>query len=76
MFRKSNKDERSAADGKSVERQKENAIAFAEKHGWTVDPAHIFTDDGISGAEFVNRKGLQAVASRREGAAVRASHHQ
>lgn len=59
--RKSTSDERSAADGKSVERQRENAVAFAVSRGWIVDPSHIYTDDGISGAEFVNRPGLQAL---------------
>jgi len=29
---------------------KKRTRSLREKHGWTVDPAHIFTDDGISGA--------------------------
>src|SRR5438552_535776 len=57
--RKSTDDERSAADGKSVVRQRESATTFAEKRGWRVDPAHVYEDDGVSGAEFVNRHGLQ-----------------
>src|SRR5262245_34227795 len=45
-------------DAKSVTRQAELARAFAEQRGWTVDPAHVYVDDGISGADFVNRAGL------------------
>jgi site-specific DNA recombinase len=46
---------------KSVTRQKELARAFAKKQGWTVDERFIFTDDGISGAEFEARPGLQSL---------------
>ena len=45
-------------DAKSVTRQIENARAYAERKGWTVSPEHIYSDDGISGAEFVKRPGL------------------
>lgn len=48
--RKSNDDDR-AEENKSVTRQVDNAKAFAEKQGWTID-------DGISGAEFKNRPAL------------------
>jgi len=44
---------------KSVTRQKDLARAFAEAQGWTVDPAYVFEDDGISGAEFDRRPGYQ-----------------
>jgi hypothetical protein len=43
---------------KSVTRQVEHATAYARRKGWTVDPAHVYTDDAVSGAEFVNRPGL------------------
>jgi site-specific DNA recombinase len=43
---------------KSVTRQIEHATAYAAKKGWTVDPAHVYSDDGISGAEFVERPGF------------------
>jgi site-specific DNA recombinase len=46
-------------DARSVERQKARALEYAERHGWTVAPGHIFTDDGISGAEFERRPGFQ-----------------
>jgi site-specific DNA recombinase len=43
---------------KSVTRQVEHATAYAARKGWTVDPAHVYTDDAVSGAEFVKRPGL------------------
>src|SRR5512145_2386279 len=43
---------------KSVTRQVEHATAYAARKGWTVDPAHVYQDDGISGAEFVKRLGF------------------
>jgi DNA invertase Pin-like site-specific DNA recombinase len=43
---------------KSVTRQVEHATAYATRKGWTVDRAHVYSDDGISGAEFVKRPGF------------------
>ena len=45
----------------AVERQVENARAFATSKGWSVSDAHVFTDDGISGAEFIDRPGFTAM---------------
>ena len=45
-------------EGKSVTRQIEHARAYAEKKGWSVADDHIYSDDGISGAEFVKRPGF------------------
>jgi DNA invertase Pin-like site-specific DNA recombinase len=56
--RKSTSEEEKHEDNKSVVRQTEHAKAFAKKRGWTVDPEHVYEDDGISGAEFKNRPGL------------------
>jgi hypothetical protein len=56
--RKSTKQARDAED-KSVATQVDNARAFAAARGWTVDEAHIYIDDAISGTETVklaNRK--------------------
>src|SRR5262245_18433890 len=47
-----------ADDQKSVARQVEHAKAYAKRKGWTVDDAHVYVDDGISGAEFANRPGF------------------
>jgi site-specific DNA recombinase len=44
-----------ADDAKSVTRQIESATAYAARKGWRVDPAYVFVDDGISGAEFTKR---------------------
>ncbi len=58
---------------KSVTRQVENARAFATARGWSVEPAHVFVDDAVSGGEFRRRPGLQALlaaAERREFAVV------
>src|ERR671919_1381224 len=43
---------------KSVPRQIDHAKAYAAKRGWTVAGEHIYSDDGISGAEFVKRPGF------------------
>ena len=43
---------------KSVTRQIEHGIAYAEQKGWTVSKDHIYSDDGVSGAEFLKRQGF------------------
>jgi site-specific DNA recombinase len=43
---------------KSVTRQVEHATAYATAKGWTVDPARVYVDDGVSGAEFARRPGF------------------
>jgi DNA invertase Pin-like site-specific DNA recombinase len=51
-------------DAKSVTRQVEHARAYAQRKGWTVLDEHVYTDDGISGAEFQKRPGfLKLMAS-------------
>src|SRR5467141_946772 len=42
-------------EGKSITRQIAHARDYATKKGWIVADAHIYADDGISGAEFVKR---------------------
>ncbi|MBX3307723.1 MAG: recombinase family protein [Nitrospira sp.] len=56
--RKSNEQVGVADDGKSVTRQTEHCIAYAESKGWEVREEFIFVDDGISGAEFQKRPGF------------------
>jgi site-specific DNA recombinase len=56
-----------ADDARSIERQKARAIEYANRHGWTVAPEHIFEDDGISGAEFERRPGFQRLKKALEG---------
>jgi site-specific DNA recombinase len=47
-----------ADDQKSITRQIEHASRYAATKGWTVAEAHVYADDGISGAEFSNRPGF------------------
>lgn len=56
--RKSTEQNGVADEQKSVARQIEQATAYATRKGWTVRPASVFVDDGISGAEFANRPGF------------------
>src|SRR4051812_29954893 len=56
--RKSTEQNGVADEEKSVNRQIEHATAYAAKKGWTVNPDHVFVDDGISGAEFAKRPGF------------------
>jgi DNA invertase Pin-like site-specific DNA recombinase len=45
-------------EGKSITRQIAHARDYAMKKGWVVADAHVYADDGISGAEFVKRPAL------------------
>ncbi len=47
-----------ADEQRSVTRQIEHARSYASRHGWTTDEAHVYCDDGISGAEFSARPGF------------------
>jgi ABC-type Na+ transport system ATPase subunit NatA len=42
----------------SVARQIDHARGSATRKGWAVDEAHVYTDDGISRAEFDKRPGF------------------
>jgi hypothetical protein len=39
----------------------DRARAYAATKGWAVDDAHVYVDDGISGAEFEKRPGYVAL---------------
>jgi DNA invertase Pin-like site-specific DNA recombinase len=57
--RKSTEQNGRADEAKSVTRQIDHARAYAERKGWTVADAHVYTDDGVSGAAFdEHRPGL------------------
>lgn len=59
VYARKSTDQGSVADeAKSVTRQVDHAQQYAVRKGWTVDPASVFVDDGISGAEFANRPGF------------------
>src|SRR5262249_57361092 len=40
----------------SVERQLAHARAYVARKGWTVAEANVYADDGVSGAEFGDRR--------------------
>ncbi len=54
--RKSNEQSGLADESKSVARQVEHARAYAVPKGWSVADAYVYVDDGISGAEFGDRR--------------------
>jgi len=56
--RKSTEQNGVADEQKSVARQIKHAQEYATRKGWIVDDAHVYLDDGISGAEFANRPGF------------------
>src|SRR5215510_12917570 len=59
IYARKSTDQAGAGDkSESVERQLAHARAYAARKGWTVAEAHIYSDDGISGAEFVKRPGF------------------
>ena len=56
--RKSTEQNGVTEDQKSVARQIEHGKAYAKKRSWMVAEEHVYSDDGISGAEFAKRPGL------------------
>ncbi len=56
--RKSNEQTGVSDKEKSITRQIEHGKAYALGKGWRVAVEHIYSDDGISGAELVNRPGF------------------
>ncbi len=57
--RKSTEQQDVADEQKSVVRQVAGARAFIAEKGWALDEAHVYTDDGVSGALFANRAEFQ-----------------
>ncbi|WP_373277413.1 recombinase family protein [Formivibrio citricus] len=55
--RKSTEDSR-VDDNKSIHRQMIRCREFAQSRGWQIEDADIYVDDGISGAEYLLREGL------------------
>ena len=57
LYARKSTDQAGAGDkSESVERQIAHARAYAVRKGWTVADAHVYADDGISGAEFGDRR--------------------
>ena len=69
-IRKSNDQQDRTEDVKSVATQRDLVAAFAAAHGWTLDEQHVFADDGITGALFAERPGLQALLTETRTAPV------
>src|SRR5688500_11767357 len=65
--RKSTEQKGVADDAKSCPLQIENAQKYAATQRWTVLDEHIYVDDGISGAEFERRPGLQRLLATATG---------
>jgi site-specific DNA recombinase len=57
--RKSTEQNGVAEEAKSVARQVDGARAFIAGKGWALNEAHIYTDDGVSGALFLGRPEFQ-----------------
>src|SRR5262245_40042534 len=60
-LRKSNDEGDRNAEVKSVAVQRSVVERFAAQGGFNIDERYVFTDDGITGAEFKDRPGLQAL---------------
>ena len=59
IYARKSTDQPAVADAaKSVTRQIEHARAYAVGRGWIVAEEHVYSDDGISGAEFAKRPGF------------------
>ena len=59
VYARKSTDQNGVADeAKSVTRQIDHARAYAKLKGWNVADAHVYSDDGVSGAEFAKRPGF------------------
>jgi hypothetical protein len=67
IYARKSTDQNLPDEEKSVTRQVERARAFAARKGWTVADAHVYADDGISGAEFTKRPGFLRLMNVRAG---------
>jgi len=56
IYARKSTDQNVSDEEKSVARQVERARAYAERKGWTVAEEHVYVDDGISGAEFHEKR--------------------
>jgi DNA invertase Pin-like site-specific DNA recombinase len=61
IYARKSTDQNVADEEKSVARQIERARAYAAAKGWDVADEHVYSDDGISGAEFLKRPSFLAL---------------
>lgn len=57
--RKSTEQHGVSDEHRSIARQVTLAKAFIAERGWSLDPSHVFEDDGVSGELFTNRADFQ-----------------
>ena len=56
IYARKSTDQNVSDEEKSVSRQVERARAYAARKGWTVAEEHVYVGDGISGAEFHEKR--------------------
>jgi site-specific DNA recombinase len=61
IYARKSTDQNVSDEEKSVAHQIERARAYAADKGWDVADEHVYSDDGISGAEFLKRPGFVAL---------------
>jgi DNA invertase Pin-like site-specific DNA recombinase len=52
IYARKSTDQNVPDEEKSVTRQLKRAHAYAARKGWAVAEGHVYSDDGVSGAEF------------------------
>ena len=58
IYARKSTDQNVADEEKSVTLQVQHARVYAMRKGWQAAEEHIYTDDGISGAELIKRPGF------------------
>ncbi len=56
IYARRSQEQHCSDEAKSVTRQVAGARAFAETHQWVVASEHVYVDDGVSGAEWLDRE--------------------
>src|SRR5436853_7535370 len=59
-----------ASEGYSLEAQQKQLEAFCVAHGWTVNPAHIYIDAGVSG-KSTDREQFQGMLQAAKDGSIR-----
>src|SRR5262245_52671989 len=61
IYARKSTEQHASTEDRSVARQIANARRFAASKGWTIADAHVYSDDGISGAEVKRLIGKQSL---------------
>jgi DNA invertase Pin-like site-specific DNA recombinase len=72
LYARLSKEDGRATEDTGTERQLKLGRAFAEKQGWKVVEPYVLADDGVSGANFTDRGGLQRLLAGRRPAQAQA----